>query len=69
MLEYKIDVLTELKNHGWNTGRIRKESVISQNAVQKIRKGEMVGIKTLDILCDLLDMQPGEIIKNAPKKV
>jgi len=32
----------------------------------------MVGIKTLEQLCELLDMQPGNIIKyveNNPKKV
>ena len=69
MLEYKIDVLAEVKKHGWNTGRIRRENAIGQNAVQKIRRGEMIGIKTLEVLCDLLDMQPGDVIKNTPKKV
>ncbi len=41
--------------------------------MQKLRKGEMVGIKTLEQLCMLLDMQPGNLIKyieeNNPKKV
>ena len=40
--------------------------------MQKLRKGDMVGIKTLEQLCELLDMQPGNIIKyveseNKPK--
>ena len=63
MLVYKINVIEELKEAGYNATRIRDERPISQNAMQKIRKGEMIGIKTLEQLCKLLDMQPGNIIK------
>ncbi len=63
MLVYKIDVIETLKESGYNTTRILKESLIGQSAMQKIRRGEMVGIKTIDQLCSLLDMQPGNIIK------
>lgn len=73
MLVYKIDVLGTLKESGYNSTRILKENLISQSAVQKIRKNEMVGIKTIEKLCKLLDMQPGNIIKyveiNKPKKI
>ena len=63
MIVYKIDVIETLKESGYNTTRILRENLISQSAMQKIRKGEMVGIKTLDQICTLLDMQPGNIIK------
>lgn len=63
MLVYKINVLEELKEAGYNSTRIYKEHQISQSAVQKIRKGEMIGIKTLERLCEMLDCQPGNIIK------
>ena len=63
MITYKIDVIETLKESGYNTTRILRENLISQSAMQKIRKGEMVGIKTLDQICTLLDMQPGNIIK------
>ena len=68
MLVYKIDVLGTLKKSGYNSTRILKENLISQSAVQKIRKNEMVGIKTIEKLCKLLDMQPGNIIKYVEKK-
>lgn len=68
MLKYKIDVLETLKENGYNSTRILKENLISQSAVQKIRKNEMVGIKTIEKLCELLDMQPGNIIKYVEKK-
>lgn len=63
MLTYKIDVIESLKEAGYNSTRILKENIISQSAMQKLRKGEMVGIKTIEQLCVLLDMQPGNIIK------
>lgn len=68
MLVYKIDVLDTLKESGYNSTRILKENLLSQSAVQKIRKNEMVGIKTIEKLCELLDMQPGNIIKYVEKR-
>lgn len=68
MLVYKIDVLESLKEAGYNSTKILKENVLSQSAVQKLRTGEMVGIKTLEKLCRLLDMQPGNIIKYVSEK-
>ncbi|KJJ67314.1 helix-turn-helix domain-containing protein [Clostridium sp. FS41] len=73
MFVYKINVIESLDEAGYNTTRILRENLIGQSSMQKIRKGEMVGIKTLDRICELLDMQPGNIIKyvgnNKPKKV
>lgn len=63
MLVYKIDVIQTLKENGYNSTRILKEGLISQGAMQRMRKGEMIGIKSLDNVCRLLDMQPGNIIK------
>lgn len=74
MLTYKFNVIESLKESGYNSTRILKDNILSQSAMQKLRNGEMVGIKTLEQLCRLLDMQPGNIIKyveekNNPKKV
>ena len=74
MFAYKIDVIESLKEAGYNSTRILRENILSQSAMQKLRKGEMVGIKTLEQLCELLDMRPGNIIKyvedeNKPNKV
>ena len=63
MLAYKINVIETLKESGYNSTRRLKENIISQSAMQKLRNNEMVGIKTLEQLCEILDMQPGNIIK------
>lgn len=68
MLEYKIDVIASLKSKGYNSTRILHEGLISQSAMQKLRKNEMIGIKTLERLCELLNMQPGNIIKYTADK-
>ena len=68
MLTYKIDVIEALKESGYNSTRILKENILSQSAMQKLRKGEMIGIKTLGQLCELLDMQPGNIINYVDNK-
>lgn len=63
MFVYKFDVLESLKDAGYNTTRLRKEKLLGENAIQSLRKGEMVGIIALEKICKLLDMQPGNIIK------
>ena len=68
MLAYKINVIEALKESGYNSTRILKENIISQSAMQKLRNNEMVGIKTLEQLCEILDMQPGNIIKYVNEK-
>ena len=70
MIIYKIDVLAELREAGYSSARIRKEKLIPEGSLQNIRENKMIAIKTLDTLCRLLDMQPGNIIKyvDDPKK-
>lgn len=63
MFIYKFDVLESLKESGYNTTKLRKEKLLGENAIQSLRRGEMVGIIALEKICHLLDMQPGNIIK------
>lgn len=63
MIKYKINVLESLKEAGYNTGRLRTEKLLGENAIQSLRHDEMIGMKALDQVCTLLDMQPGNIIK------
>lgn len=62
-MTYKIDVLEMLKKEGYTQTTLRKEKLIGQDAIQKMRKGEMIGINVLTRVCELLDMQPGDIIE------
>lgn len=63
MIVYKINVIETLKESGFNSTRILKENLLSQSTMHKLRNGQMIGMKTLNQICQLLDMQPGNIIK------
>lgn len=63
MITYKINVLETLKESGYTTTRLRKDKLLGENAIQSLRRGDMIGIIALEKVCTLLDMQPGNIIK------
>ena len=64
MFKYKIDVLQSLKDKGYNTYRILNDKIFGQATVQSFRTGKIVGIKSLDVLCNLLDCQLSDIIEH-----
>lgn len=68
-LKYKVDIIKLLKEKGYNTTRIRKEHIMGELMLQKIRKGQMMSWNTLEIICKLLDCQPGDLIEYVKDKV
>lgn len=63
MFKYKINVLEELKQKGYNTNRIRKEHIMGESMLQKIRSGQLPSWATMEILCKLLMCDIGDIIE------
>lgn len=66
MLHYKIDILDALKKSGFTTYKIRKDKIIGEAQMQKIRTGEIASKETLNTLCRLLNCQPGDILEYIP---
>ena len=62
-MRYKVDLLAVLKEAGYNTNRIRKEKIMGEAMLQKIRTGQMVSWSVLETICDLLNCQPGDLIE------
>lgn len=62
-IRYKVDIMAELKKHGYSSTRIREEKLIGQSYLQQLRHGEMVSWKTLDTICALLGCQPGDLVE------
>ena len=60
---YKIDVLFALSAAGFSSYRLRKEKIFGEAVIQKLRRGEGVGWSTLELICNLLDCQPSDIIE------
>lgn len=66
MLRYKIDLLDALKQAGFSTYKIRKDKLIGEAQMQKIRVGEIASKDTLNTICRLLNCQPGDILEYVP---
>ncbi len=61
---YKVNVLTALKEAGFNTNKLRKEKILAEGTIQRFRKDEMVAWATLDWVCTVLKCQPGDLIEH-----
>lgn len=59
---YKFDILQALKDKGYNTNTLRKEKLLAEGVIQSLRNGKAVSFANLEKLCELLEMQPGDII-------
>lgn len=58
-----FNILEELKKKNINTNTIRKNKLLSERTLTKIRNGEMISLDNIDKICQLLDCQPSDIIE------
>lgn len=63
-IRYKIDVLAALKEKGYTTTRIRKEKLIGEATIQRLRHKQSVSFDVLSKLCALLECDIGDILTN-----
>ena len=63
MLQYRIDILEALKEKGYTSYKIRKDKLIGEAQLTKIRNGEIASKETLNTICKLLSCQPGDILE------
>lgn len=61
-IKYKVDVLAALKEAGYNTNKLRAEKIMGQATIRRLRHGEFVSWKNIEIIRRLLDCQPGDIL-------
>lgn len=61
---YKIDVLKALKEKGYNTSRLRKDKLMGEATIQKIRENQLVSWANLDTICALLDCNVGDVVEH-----
>lgn len=66
MIKCKIDIMESLKNKGYSTYRIRKENILGQATIQKLRKGGLPSWGELNKICCLLHCQPGDLLEYVP---
>ena len=65
-LRYKIDVIKALKEKGVSTYTMRKEKILSESTIQKLREGKGIAWDNIEMLCKLLECQPGDLFEYIP---
>ena len=58
----KKDILSELKKAGYSSYMLRQNKLMGEQALQRIRAGELPSWKNLGIICKLLNCQPGDLL-------
>lgn len=63
----KFDRLFDLmREKGLTTYKIRKNKIISEGTLQKLRENGTVSTESIVALCAALDCQPGDIMEYVP---
>ena len=60
---YKIDVLSELKEKGYNTNILRKEKLLAESTIQQLRENKLVSWNNIGRLCKMLECQVGDLLE------
>lgn len=62
-VQYKKDILAELKAAGYSTYRMRKEKLLGESVLTQLRNDELVSWANIARLCKMLNCQPGDILE------
>lgn len=66
MIRYKKDIVDLLTKAGYTCARMRKEKILSQSTLQRLRHGEPVNMEAINIICVILRCQPGDLLEVNP---
>lgn len=66
MIRYRFDTLAWLRAAGYNSGRLRREKLMGQSTLQKLRHGDLLSWGELSKVCELLHVQPGDVVYYVP---
>lgn len=64
---YKL--LDILNRKGMTKEQLRQAAGLGSATMTRISKGEPVNLKTIDAICNVLRVQPGELIEWEPDKI
>ena len=62
MIRFKIDILAALKKAGYTQTVLQRE-ILSKSVVQSLKDGGNITLDTLNKVCCLAGLQPGDILE------
>ena len=65
MLQWRVNIMSELQAAGWYPAKMRKEKLFGESTVQKMRHQKLVSWAEFDRLCQVLNKQPGDLLEYA----
>lgn len=65
-VQYKLNIISALKDAGYSTYRLRKEKLLGESTIQKFRNSELVSWDNISTVCKLLNCQPGDLLEYVP---
>ena len=63
MIRYKIDIVKELNDKGYNYTRIKKEKLLSAQTLENIKQGKSITLDTLNKVCLMTKLRVEDIIE------
>lgn len=63
MIRYKIDIMKELNDKGYNYTRIKKEKLLSAQTLENIKQGKSITLDTLNKVCLMTKLCVEDIIE------
>ena len=63
MIRYKIDIMKELNEKGYNYTRIKKEKLLSAQTLENIKQGKSITLDTLNKVCLMTKLSVEDIIE------
>lgn len=66
-IKYRFDVLQWLRAAGYNTGRLRRDKLLGQSTLTKLRRGELLSWGETSKVCEMLHVQPGDLFEYIPE--
>lgn len=65
MIIYK-DIMNKLKECGYPTTRIRKEKLLSESTITKLRNNKPITMTTLNDICKMTGLPVSELVEYIP---
>ncbi len=62
-LKYRTNIIAELKEHGYNTTKLRKENLLAEGVIQSLRQNKPISWSNIEKICGLLQCQPGYFLE------
>lgn len=66
MVKTKPGLMDRLKEAGYSSYRLRKEKLMGEATMTQIRNQKAISGEALNLLCKLLNCQPGDILEYVP---